>query len=335
MTKSGIGLLQTTPLPETVRLTKRVEELGYDSIWYAEHNFSRDGVTACAAASAVTERLTIGPSVVPIFTRSPLLMATTFAALDELSQGRIIAGIGAGSRVLIKAQGIDFERPLTALREYVEACRAVWKAHGQHVSYEGEIVFLENAELDFEPVRQDIPVWLGPTGPKACQLTGEIADGASLNAFLSPGYVEWALEHLQTGAERAGRTVDELEIGMMVVAAVDESKEAARDYLRPLLAVYLARLPDITKRTSVWGEDGEGWRRLAAAVDQGGGEAGQQFITDDIVDEITINGTRDDCLEGLQRYLVAGVDHPIITVFGDIERGIEELAPENADGAPI
>lgn len=328
MNKTGIGLLQTTPLPETVRLTKRVEELGYDSIWYAEHNFSRDAITACAAAAAVTERLTIGPSVVPIFTRSPLLMATTFAALDELSGGRMVAGIGAGSRVLIKAQGINFEKPLTALREYVEACRAVWGAHGTHISYEGEMVHLENAELDFEPVRRDLPVWLGPTGPLACQLTGEIAEGALLNAFLSPDYVTWAIDHLQTGAERGGRTFDDLEVGMMVVAAVDDSKEAARDYLRPLLAVYLARLPDITKRTSVWGDDGEGWRQLAAAVDSGGGEAGKQYITDEIVDEITVNGTRDDCLEGLQRYIDAGVNHPIITVFGDIERGIEELAPE-------
>ncbi len=329
MTKTGIGLLQTTPLPETVRLTKLVEKLGYDSVWYAEHNFSRDGVTACAAAAAVTERVIIGPSVVPIFTRSPLLMATTFAALDELSGGRMIAGIGAGSRVLIKAQGINFVKPLKALREYVEACRAVWHAHGTHFDYHGEMVHLDNAELDFEPVRRDLPVWLGPTGPLACQLTGEIAEGASLNAFLSADYVTWALEHLQKGAERAGRTVDDLEVGMMVVAAVDDSKEAARKFLRPLLALYLARLPDITKRTSVWGPDGAGWRQLVAAVDEGGGEAGQKYITDDVIDDLTINGTRDDCLEGLQRYIDAGIDHSIITVIGDIERGIEELSPQS------
>ena len=96
------------------------------------------------------------------------------------------------------------------------------------------------------------------------------------------------MDHLQTGAERAGRTVDDLEVGMMVVAAVDDSKEAARDYLRPLLAVYLARLPDITKRTSVWGEDGEGWRQLVEAVDSGGGEVGKQYITDEIVDETAL-----------------------------------------------
>ncbi|MGH8871179.1 MAG: LLM class flavin-dependent oxidoreductase [Acidimicrobiia bacterium] len=325
--KTGIGLLQTTSLPETMRLTQRVEALGYDSIWYAEHNFSRDAVTACAAAAALTTRLIIGPCVVPIFTRSPLLMATTFAALDELSEGRIVAGIGAGSRVLIKAQGIDFRKPLVALREYVEACRAVWGASGGHVSYSGEIVRLEDAELDFEPVRRDLPVWLGPTGPLACELTGEIAEGAALNAFLSPDYARWAIEYLQAGAERADRSMDDIEVGMMVVAAVDDSKEAAREYLRPLLAVYLARLPDIAKRTSLWGEEGEGWRQLAAAVDKGGGEAGKPLVGDELIDEITINGTPDDCREGLQRYVDAGVNHPIITVFGDIERGIEELAP--------
>ena len=325
--KLGVGLLQNVDVSESVRLAKLSEDLGYDAAWFAEHNFSRDGITVCAAVAAVTERITIGPSVVPIFTRSPLLMATTFAALDEISNGRFIAGIGAGSRLLIQAQGIEFHKPLTALREYVEACRAIWAAHGTHIDYHGEIVHLDNAELDFEPVRVDLPVWLGPTGPKACQLTGEIAQGALLNAFLGVDYVGWAVDHIATGAARGGRVDDGFETAMMVVASVADSKQEAYDYLRPLLAVYLARLPDITKHTGMWGEDGERWKALLAAVDEGGGEAGQSHITDEVIEEVTICGTPDDCREGLQKYVDAGIDHPIITPFGDIERAIRELAP--------
>ena len=63
-------------------------------------------------------------------------------------------------------------------------------------------------------------------------------------------------------------------------------------------------------------------------MDEGGGEGGQHLISDEVIDDLTINGTRDDCLEGIQRYIDAGIDHPIITVIGDIERGIEELAPQ-------
>src|ERR1051326_3994990 len=146
--KLAFGLLNNLRMAESVAIAERAEELGYESIWFAEHNFSRDGVSICAAASARTKRIRIGPCVVPIFTRSALLLATTFAALDELSNGRIVLGVGAGSRLLVRARGINSDKPVTALREYIEACRAVWRAQGTHVSYHGQIVSLEDAELD-------------------------------------------------------------------------------------------------------------------------------------------------------------------------------------------
>jgi 5,10-methylenetetrahydromethanopterin reductase len=269
--------------------------------------------------------------VVPIFTRSALLLANTVATLDELAGGRIVLGIGAGSRVLIKAQGIEYRTPLTALREYVDACRAVWKAHGRHVSYSGEIVRLQDAELDFKPVRDRIPVWLGPTGPKACELSGEIGEGAMLNAFLPASYVTSAVGWLAAGAARSGRSLDDgFETSMLVLTVVAESKEHAFTQLRPVLASYLARLPDVTRHTRLWGEDGEGWRRLVAAVDEGGGEAGQRFVTDELIDELTACGTAEECRVAVRRYVDAGVDHPILLTFGDPRTTMEAMAPSGA-----
>jgi 5,10-methylenetetrahydromethanopterin reductase len=324
----GFALANTEDVRGAADTARRAERLGYDSLWFGEHNYSHDAIVPCAAAAAVTERITIGPCVVPIFTRSALLLANTFATLDELSGGRIVLGIGAGSRVLIKAQGIEYRQPLTALREYVDVCRAVWKAHGRHVSYAGEIVRLDEAELDFRPVREEIPVWIGPTGPKACELTGEIADGAMLNAFLPTSYVTSAVGWLAAGAARSGRSLDGgFETSMIVLTVVVESKEHAFRQLRPVLASYLARLPDVTRHTTVWGEDGQGWRRLAAAVDEGGGEAGQRFISDELIDELTACGTADECRAALQRYVDAGVDHPVVFTFGDPGTTMEAMAP--------
>ena len=327
--KVAFGLLNNLRMRESVAIAERAEELGYESIWFAEHNFSRDGVSICAAASARTSRIRIGPCVVPIFTRSALLLATTFAALDELSQGRIVLGVGAGSRLLIRAQGINYDKPLTALREYIEACRAVWRADGTHVSYHGQIVSLEDAELDFEPVRRDLPVFIGPTGPRACELTGEIADGALLNAFLGTEYVGRAMELLKAGAARADRTLDNWDVGMMLVTCLADSKREARDYLRPLVALYLSRLPDIAKQTSAWGEL---WDRMSAAVNEGGGEAGKRFVSDELVDEVTINGTESDLREGIERYVAAGINLPIIVPFGGERRVLEALAPTARSG---
>lgn len=322
--KVGFGLLNNLHIHESVEIARRAEELGYESIWFAEHNFSRDGVTICAAASMVTDRIRIGPCVVPIFTRSALLLATTFATLDELSNGRIVFGVGAGSRLLISAQGINYEKPLTALRENIEACRAVWGAHGTHVSYDGTIAKLEDAELDFEPVRRNIPVYIGATGPKACELTGEIAEGVLLNAFLGTAYVDRTMPLLQAGADRAGRTLDGWDVGMMLVTCLADSKQEAREHLRPIVATYLSRLPDIAKQTSAWGEL---WDEMSAAVATGGGEAGARFVSDELVDEVTINGTAQDIREGVERYAAAGVNLPIITPIDRARDVLEALAP--------
>ncbi len=329
--KLAFGLLNNLQITESVAITRRAEELGYESMWFAEHNFSRDGISICAAASAVTERIRIGPCVVPVFTRTALLLATTFATLDELSGGRIVMGIGAGSRLLISAQGIDYQKPLTALRENIAAIRSVWAAHGQHVSYDGQIVQLEDAELDFEPVRRHIPIYIGATGPKACELTGEVADGVLLNAFLGIAYVERTMDLLRAGAARGGRELSEdWDIGMMLVTCLGESKTAAREYARPLVALYLSRLPDIAKQTSVWGER---WEAMSKAVAEGGGEAGARFVSDELVDEVTLNGTEDDIREGLERYLAAGINLPIITPFGNERRVLEALAPVVAEAS--
>ncbi len=322
--KLAFGLLNNLNIQESVEIARRAEELQYESVWFAEHNFSRDAVSICAAVSAMTSRVRIGPCVVPIFTRSALLLATTFATLDELSNGRIVLGVGAGSRLLIRAQGLNYDKPLTALREYIEACRAVWGAHGSHVSYEGSIVSLQDAELDFEPVRRDIPIYIGATGPKACELTGEIADGVLLNAFLGTDYVTRTMPLLKAGAERGGRSLDGWDVGIMLVTCLADSKREARNYLRPLVAVYLSRLPDIAKQTSVWGER---WDQMSAAVAQGGGGGGSRFVSDELVDEVTINGTEKDVKEGLDAYVAAGVNLPIIVPFGGERRVLEALAP--------
>lgn len=322
----GFGLLGNLDIHDSASIAKRAEDLGYDSLWFAEHNFSRDAISALAASAMVTKKMMLGPAVVPIFTRSPLLLATSFASLDEIAKGRMVLGIGAGSRVLIKAQGIDYEKPLLVLRENVEACRAIWNARvGEHINYQGQVVKLENAELDFTPFRRDIPIYLGPTGPKACELSGEIAEGALLNAFLPSSYVRQAKSWIAAGAEKVGRNLDNFDTSMLCVTNVADSKEEAHDFLRPMIASYLTRLPDIAKHTSIWGDE---WERLSEAVNRGGGEAGAKYISDELLDEITISGNVDDCRKSYKRYQDAGINHVILFAFGDEKRALESLRPE-------
>jgi 5,10-methylenetetrahydromethanopterin reductase len=322
--KLGFAMLNNLEVGDSVAIGKRAEDLGYDSVWFTEHNYSRDAATVCAVLASMTSRVTIGPCVVPIFTRSALLLANTFATLDEISGGRMVLGLGAGSRVLIRGQGIEYRKPLVALREYADACRAIWNGHGKHIDYDGEIVKLDQAELDFEPRRRRIPIWVGSTGPKACELAGEIGDGVMLNAFLPASYIRSAIDWIWTGAERAGRDIsDGFEVSMIIITTVAGSKEEAHEFLRPMLAVYLARLPDVTRHTTAWPD----YEALVAAVNAGGGEAGKKFISDELIDDITICGTLDDCRAGLQRFVDAGLNHPAIVGFGNVAGTMEAMAP--------
>jgi 5,10-methylenetetrahydromethanopterin reductase len=302
----GFGFIRDLPTREMVDLALRAEELGFDSLWTVEHNFGRDGVTPFAAIAYATRRATLAMAVIPIFTRTPLLLASTFGTLDELAGGRMIIGLGAGSRLLIQAQGIAFEKPLTALRENVEVIRTLLRE--QKATFHGKVVHHEHVELDFEPVRKEVPIWIGATGPRALELSGEIADGVVLNAFTSNAYTQRAVELIRRGQTRRESSL-EFGISNMMVCVIDEDRQRALRKMRPVLALYLARLPDVSKQS---GFDPEVVERLTEAVNQEGAEAGARFLTDEMVDTLVICGPISRLRERVEQDVAAGVTHPVV-----------------------
>src|SRR5215203_5660885 len=148
----GFGLAGQPSPREMMRLAKHAEDLGFESVWLTETRFTRDAITTTAAVAAATNRVRIGTAVVNPFTRGAVLTAVTFASLDELSHGRAVIGIGPGSPAVLAQQGIAWTQPLARLREYVVVVRAVLS--GEPVTYEGNMVSVSGARLDFEPVRR-------------------------------------------------------------------------------------------------------------------------------------------------------------------------------------
>jgi 5,10-methylenetetrahydromethanopterin reductase len=302
----GFGFIRDLPTREMVELSCRAEELGYDSVWTVEHNFGRDAITPASAIAYATRRIRIGFAVVPIFTRTPLLLAATFATLDELSNGRLIIGLGSGSRLLIAAQGITYSKPVTALKENVVLIRQLIR--DQHADLQGTMVQHHDVELDFKPYREAIPIWLGVTGPRAVETSGEIGDGAVLNAFTSVDYTRRAVDLIHTGMARRADDVD-FQISTMVVCIVDDDRHAALDRMRPILALYLARLPDIAQQS---GFDPELLERLTREVNETGAEAASRLLSDEMVDHLTVCGPASHLAEQVGRYVEAGVNYPLV-----------------------
>ncbi|MEO2171312.1 MAG: LLM class flavin-dependent oxidoreductase [Acidimicrobiales bacterium] len=329
MTRLAIYLQDAHPIPEAIEYVRYAEERGFEAVWQADSRLVRDAVVPMAAFAANTETITIGSGVVDCWTRNPARLASTFSTLDDLAPGRIILGIGAWWEPLASKVGIDRRRPLLAIRETVEACRALLA--DETVTYHGEFVHLDGVELDYvyqERRPKDVPIYIGATGDRMLELTGEIADGVVLNYLVSPEYNRRAMDRLADGAARAGRSLDDLDRPQLVVCSVAETRAEALDGARLMVTQYLGQQPHIMKASgvpeSVLEEIG---RVLTWPATHDQVEAASKLVPDDIVQMICAAGTADEVREKVARYMADGCTCPILYPLGpDVRLMIDTFA---------
>ncbi len=329
MTRLAIYLQDAHPIPEAIEYVRYAGERGFEAVWQADSRLVRDAVVPMAAFAANTETITIGSGVVDCWTRNPARLASTFSTLDDLAPGRIILGIGAWWEPLASKVGIDRRRPLLAIRETVEACRALLA--DETVTYHGEFVHLDGVELDYvyqERRPKDVPIYIGATGDRMLELTGEIADGVVLNYLVSPEYNRRAMDRLADGAARAGRSLDDLDRPQLVVCSVAETRAEALDGARLMVTQYLGQQPHIMKASgvpeSVLEEIG---RVLTWPATHDQVEAASKLVPDDIVQMICAAGTADEVREKVARYMADGCTCPILYPLGpDVRLMIDTFA---------
>ena len=326
--RTGLLFLGAPPVPEMVSLAQRAERAGFESAWVAETRLTRDAITPMAAIASGTERLRVGTGIVNVYTRGPVLLALTFATLDELAPGQIIMGLGTGSPRILATQGVAFERPLTRLREYCEVIPRL--IAGEEVDYTGAYVDLRGARIEDVLVRDGaaaqrrIPLYLAATGPRAVEFAGEAADGVLMNVCLPTAYARERRSRLENAALRAGRDPAEIEVAMCVVVSPHENAQHGRDAARRFVAVYLSLFPNVARET---GLAPEYISSLASAFTERGVDAAARRVDDDVVDLLTAAGSIDDCRRRLEEYRAAGVELPILApVEGALELTIESLA---------
>ena len=329
MTRLAIYLQDAHPIPEAIEYVRYAEERGFEAVWQADSRLVRDAVVPMAAFAANTETITIGSGVVDCWPRNPARLASTFSTLDDLAPGRIILGIGAWWEPLASKVGVDRRRPLLAIRETVEACRALLA--DETVTYHGEFVHLDGVELDYvyqERRPKDVPIYIGATGDRMLELTGEIADGVVLNYLVSPEYNRRAMDRLADGAARAGRSLDDLDRPQLVVCSVAETRAEALDGARLMVTQYLGQQPHIMKASgvpeSVLEEIG---RVLTWPATHDQVEAASKLVPDDIVQMICAAGTADEVREKVAQYMADGCTCPILYSLGpDVRLMIDTFA---------
>jgi len=327
--RTGLLFLGAPAVPEMVSLARRAEAAGFESAWVAETRLTRDAITPAAAIALGTERLRVGTGIVNVYTRNPVLLALTFATLDELAPGRIVMGLGAGSPLVLAPQGVRFSRPLTRLREYCEVIPHLLA--GESVTYGGECIELNEARIEdvlageggVRP-RAEIPLYLAATGPRAVDYAATVADGILLNVCLPTTYVRERAKRLAEAARRAQRATSAIEIAMCIVVSPHEDAGTGRDAARRFIALYLSMFPNVARETGL--EPGF-LERLREAFAAGGVDAAAPCVDDEVVNLLSAAGSVEDCRRALDEYREAGVALPILApVEGALELTVECLA---------
>jgi len=318
-------------LRDGLEYARYAEKRGFEAVWQAESRLVRDAIVPMAAYSAVTERIKVGSGVINNWTRNIGLLAATFLTLDDLAPNRVICGIGAWWDPLARNVGIDRRKPLVAMKETVTLLRRLLNM--ERVTFHGEFHHVDGIELDVVHGRREprnIPILIGATGDQMMEMTGEIADGVVLNYCVPPDYNIKALELLEKGARKAGRTLDDLDRPQLVVCSVDYDHDRAIDTTRELLTQYLAQQPHIARASGVSQDIVAkiqtilGWPATHEQIQQA-----KHLVPDELILRISASGTPDEARSKVAEYRKNGCTCPILyPVGGDVHLLIDTFAQQ-------
>jgi 5,10-methylenetetrahydromethanopterin reductase len=326
--RAALYLQDAHTIRDGMEIVKYAEEKGFEAVWQAESRLVRDAIPPMAAFAAVTDTIKVGSGVADCWSRNPARLAATFSTLDDLAPGRIILGLGAWWDPLAAKVGIERARPLTVMKEVVTVVRALLA--NETVTFNGHYVKVDGIELDY--VYQDrrpkeVPIYIGATGMQMMELTGEIADGVVLNYLVSPDYNARAMEALEIGAAKSGRSAMDLDRPQLVVCSVHEDRKTALDMARMMVTQYLGQQPHIMKASGVpqtlLDKVGEvlTWPATHEQV-----EKASKLVPDEIVQMLTASGTPTEARAKVAEYMKNGCTSPILYPLGDVRAMIDTFS---------
>ena len=292
---------------------RQAERLGVSMAFSAEAWWS-DSVSPIAYLAGKTERITLGTGIMQTTARTPAMAAMTALTLHDLTGGRFVLGLGAsGPQVVEGLHGVRYDAPLTRLRETVEICRLVFA--GERVRYDGRVFRLPLPDGEGKALRVDhppahVPVYLATLGPRSLRYTGAAADGW-LGTSFSPEHAEAHLGYLRAGAERAGRTLGDLDLCVSVRVEIGDDLDALVERRRPAVAFNLGGMGSATTNFYHDAFCRAGFEEEAAAIralwlDGKRDEAAAQ-VPAAMVTEFQAIGPREAVRSRLARYRDAGV----------------------------
>lgn len=309
----GLGLTSEDQL----EIVQEAERLGYDSVWAAEA-YGSDTATVLGWLAGQTSTIRLGSGIFQMPGRSAAMTAMTAATIDQLSNGRMILGIGSsGPQVSEGWHGVRFGKQLARTRDYVAVLRMALAR--ERLEYSGETLELplpdgpgKALKLTIGTVQEQVPIYIAAIGPKNTQLAGEIADGVIPTLF-SPDHVAVMRDELEIGIERAGngKTLADVDIAPTVQVYVSDNMEDARNLMRPFIGLYVGGMG--SRKQNFYNQlvRRYGFEEAAQEVQDlyldGKKDEAMAALPDELIDMVSICGPADHVRERIAAYRDAGV----------------------------
>ncbi|MEZ4504051.1 MAG: LLM class F420-dependent oxidoreductase [Dehalococcoidia bacterium] len=293
--------------------TIEAERMGVDQAWSAEA-WAMDAATPLAYLFAKTEKIKLGTGIFQIGTRTPSLVAMTSQALDGMSGGRFILGLGtSGPQVIEGWHGIPFDKPLKRTRELIDIVRMVTR--GMTVAYEGEFHQLPLPGGEGKALRTgappiELPIWLASLGPRNLELCGELADGWLGGSFI-PETAEVFLQHIRKGAQKAGRSIDDIELSAGGGVWFTEDVDSAVQQLKRGMAFSLGAMGSRAHNFYNDAYSRQGWadeaKRIQTLWLDGKHDEARAAVPDEMVLKAQMVGDESMVRERIQAYRDCGI----------------------------
>ncbi len=302
------------PIPQlstsdSISLAKLAEQRGYETVWVPE-GMGQDAITQITAFATNTARVRLGTGILPVFYRTPTLTAMTAAGLDMISDHRFILGLGVGHRGSVEGvHGIPFRRPLANLRETVAIVRGLLK--GERVAHKGRVFDLPRGTLGYSS-EFSVPIYIAALGPKMIELAGEIADGVLLN-WAVPSYLNKAMEHLEAGAIRAGRKVEDIDVACYVRVASTGDVESVRAPLRRQILRYCTMEYYLNFFAQTGFRDEA--QAIGSYLKEGDRDKAAAAVTDRMQELLAVFGSPEYCRAEIEKRRALGIKLPVVAPF--------------------
>ncbi|HVA09038.1 MAG TPA: LLM class F420-dependent oxidoreductase [Acidimicrobiales bacterium] len=327
---------------ESAKQAAELEKVGLDTVWVAEA-YGYDAPSFMGYLAAKTERVEIGAAILPIFTRTPTLIAMTAAGVDAMSGGRCVLGLGAsGPQVIEGFHGVPYDRPLTRTREIIDVCRKVW-ARDAPLTHDGAAYHIPLPEgqgtglgkalkIIGHPQRARIPIWVAALGEKNVAMTAEVADGWLPIFFVPEKAKDVFGPSLDAGKAKRDASLEPLQIAAGGILAIGEESEVSgiRDLGRAGAALYLGGMGAKGRNFYNALACRYGYEKEAAEIQDlylsGKKSEAAALVPEELLEATSLCGPEGYIKERLAAMTEAGVTHLNVTpVGGDPVAMIEQV----------